>query len=254
MTFIRTAGCNVGKPYPKDRYKDNGSQPDKCSPGSGCDVELEGGHRPSCIVAKYIIAKKQTLPIYTEKCTLYDGREFPCDTDYRVHKRMTTEDILKEIPWAVKHVCITGGEPMLHDLRPLVDQLRHEDKFVHLETSGTKNYMFPAQAKSGYIWITVSPKHGCLKSMLDYADELKFLVDENFDPDKPMETYPEHTPYSITDLAHFTPTFLQPVNGEWEVNPKNLQLCMEWQRKYPQFRLSLQGHKVLSHYLKETVR
>lgn len=219
MTFVRTAGCCVGKPYPKEMY----------------------------------VGPKK-LPIYTEKCTLYDGRSFNCDTDYRVHKRMTIDEILAEIPWQVKHVCISGGEPLIHDLRPLVAKLKDEDKEVHLETSGTRPYIFPDAPKSGYIWVTVSPKHGCLKSMIDAADELKLLVDKDFDPEKQLETFPEHMTASIADLAHFVPTFLQPINGEWEINPKNLELCIEWQRKFPQFRISCQMHKVMSHYLNEVVR
>ena len=55
MTFIRLAGCTVGKPFPKEKYQ---SRKDP----------IEGAHNiPG-------------LAVYTEKCTLYDGREFACDT------------------------------------------------------------------------------------------------------------------------------------------------------------------------------
>ena len=231
MTFIRTAGCCVGKPY--------------------IGSITAGGKRHVVDMTKKM---SMYLPIYTEKCTLYDGREFACDTDYRVHKRMTIAEILAEVPWAVKDICLTGGEPLIHDLRPLVEALKADDRTVHLETSGTRPYTFSDGPHSGYIWVTVSPKHGCLKSMIEAADELKFLVDKDFNPEKQIEVFPESTMYTISDLAHFTPTFLQPVNGENEIDPDNLRLCMEWQRKFPQFRLSLQGHKVLSRYIGELVR
>jgi hypothetical protein len=48
--------------------------------------------------------------------------------------------------------------------------------------------------------------------------------------------------------------FLQPVNGEKDISAENLQLCIDWQIKYPCFRVSPQMHKVMSHYLKEEVR
>src|SRR5271155_1867576 len=86
MTFIRLAGCSVGKPFPKDRY----------------------------------YREQDPLPIYTEMCTLYDGRTFECDTDYRVKERLEVSQILDRIPAEVDHVCISGGEPFIHNLNPLV--------------------------------------------------------------------------------------------------------------------------------------
>src|SRR5271170_6427812 len=68
MTFIRLAGCSVGKKIAeKDRAivnqkAEHFSQP----PG----VELKPNHL-------------SVLKPYTEICTLYDGREFLCDTDFR---------------------------------------------------------------------------------------------------------------------------------------------------------------------------
>lgn len=72
MTFIRLAGCTVGKPFPKEMYVPSQKiRPDKS-----------------------IQNKPAEFPIYTEKCTLYDGREFACDTDYRVKERLMVEKLL----------------------------------------------------------------------------------------------------------------------------------------------------------------
>ncbi|MGE9296349.1 MAG: 7-carboxy-7-deazaguanine synthase QueE, partial [Puniceicoccales bacterium] len=49
-------------------------------------------------------------------------------------------------------VVITGGEPTVHDLRPLTDSLHAAGLRVHLETSGA----FPL--KGDFDWVTVSPK------------------------------------------------------------------------------------------------
>lgn len=232
QTFIRLAGCTVGKPYPKEMY--------------GLEDQLRG--------CRY---SPPVLPIYTEKCTLYDGREFPCDTDYRVHERLTADEIMLRIPTNVKDVCITGGEPLMHDLSGLVDRLWQKNKFIHLETSGTKDIEESFGASWQWVhalslWITVSPKLHATEKMLLMANELKILVDGNFKLDRVL--------WGTLTLAKFAalqpnkPVFLQPVNFENEVNVENLRLCRTIQDAYPQFRISLQSHKVYSHYLKELVR
>src|ERR1051326_6550654 len=112
FAFIRLAGCSVGKRFPKEKYAPQPNTHDFAG-----------------------------LPIYTEMCTIYDGRTFACDTDYRSHKKMTVEEIIKAIPSSIEHICITGGEPFIHNLEPLVDGLLGSqliDK-VHIETSGTKS-------------------------------------------------------------------------------------------------------------------
>jgi organic radical activating enzyme len=132
MYFIRLAGCTVGKPFPKEMYQDR-------------DLPLD---TPGNISGK-------ALPIYTEKCTLYDGREFPCDTDYRVHERLSVVDILSRVPYNYDRVCITGGEPLMHNLESLVTALKIT-KFVHIETSGTQP--FQKCLSDNKIWVTLSPK------------------------------------------------------------------------------------------------
>lgn len=216
QTFIRLAGCTVGKRYPAVEYQ-------KTSPGVG------------------------TLPIYTEECTLYDGRKFACDTDYRSHVRYNAHQLVAKIPSGVDNVCITGGEPLMHDLSTLIMYIFGVGRIVHIETSGT---IF--RPLNSDIWVTVSPKKGILPSMLRRANELKILVDEKFNPEEPIET--DEGSYYLATLAESKPVFLQPVNFEKSINPKNLRLCMDWQKKFPGLRVCLQLHKAMSVYLNEEVR
>jgi 7-carboxy-7-deazaguanine synthase len=211
QTFIRLAGCTVGKPYPKQ------------------------------------VRDRKGLPIYTEKCTLYDGREFACDTDYRRHEKLTSSAILERIPSGVDHVCITGGEPLMHDLSLLITHLHGIGRTVHIETSGTI-----AIALDPDVWVTVSPKMGVLWNMIERANELKILVNKDFNLRVPLSH--DIGSFDLTTLALRKPVFLQPVNEEHTVNTDNLKRCMEWQKKYPQFRVCVQMHKVLSTILHEEVR
>lgn len=70
-------------------------------------------------------------------------------------------------------VVITGGEPAIHDLRPLTEALAARDLPAHIETSGA----FPL--RGDFAWVTVSPKiwKAPLPEMLRRADELKLIID-----------------------------------------------------------------------------
>lgn len=223
MTFIRLAGCTVGKPYPKAMYSKH--------------VNSKSTQRD--------LVMDEALPIYTEKCTLYDGREFPCDTDYRVKFRMTAWEIAAKIPDNIDRVCITGGEPCMHNIMDLIPQLTNNGKRqIHIETSGTINWCLKPT------WITVSPKKGVTTFMLDTCDELKLLVDEKFNPE---ELIPDSLVLPLT-IAKQKPTYLHPVNYEKSINETNVRLCLKWQDKYPQFRVGLQLHKALSIFTEQEVR
>lgn len=71
-------------------------------------------------------------------------------------------------------VVVTGGEPTIHDLTPLVTAVRELAGLpVHLETSGA------FETDAPFDWITLSPKREepPLLSMLTAASELKLIVD-----------------------------------------------------------------------------
>lgn len=230
QTFIRLAGCTVGKPYPKKKAVES----------FVVNVCARMGNTHWCPRECTPVVE---LPIYTEKCTLYDGREFPCDTDYRVHDRLTAEDITNQIPAGVDDVCITGGEPLMHDLRPLITYLFGIGRRIHIETSGTID-----KALHPDIWVTCSPKKGVLTSMLVRANEVKILVDEDFDPERNVGIN------YLVSLSYKKPVFLHPVNPEKEVSAKNLQLCLDWQIKFPGFRVGPQMHKAMSSILNKEIR
>lgn len=90
--------------------------------------------------------------------------------------RMTVFEIMREVK--AQHVVITGGEPTLYNLDPLIEELHCTDHFVQLETSGQnalKGILFPE-------WITWSPKENLnwdapISIKMD-AREVKWVVDD----------------------------------------------------------------------------
>lgn len=231
MGFIRLAGCTVGKPFPKEMYESK--------------TEMYSPHeRDSSRDYEKVIPG---LPIYTEMCTLYDNRTFACDTNYKMSEKLSVHEIMKMIPLDIAHICVTGGEPMMHQLNPLIAAIEHRGATAHIETSGSIELRksMPIEGDLDYsadLWITVSPKKGVLLPMVGRADEIKLLVDDGFDID--------NVPLCI--IQHPL-VYIQPVNGEFTVNAKNLKRVMELQKVYPRWRVSVQLHKVLEMYLKERV-
>jgi organic radical activating enzyme len=108
--------------------------------------------------------------------------------------------------------------------RQLVDAL-HAQKFdVAIESNGTK---LPPE---GVDWICVSPKAGA-ELVLTSGDELKLV----FPQDGAM-------PEQFEEMG-FDQFFLQPMDGpDLE---KNTRLAVEYCLSHPQWRLSIQTHKIL---------
>ncbi len=123
-----------------------------------------------------------------------------------------------------RYVVCTGGEPLLQLDAALVGALHERDFEIAVETNGTK----PAPA--GIDWLCVSPKAGAPLALCS-GDELKLVFPQ---PDALPERFAD------LDFEHF---FLQPMDG-----PERglyTQRAVAYCRRHPQWRLSLQLHKLL---------
>lgn len=131
-------------------------------------------------------------------------------------------------------VVITGGEPAIHDLRPLCVALHARGLRIHIETSGT----FPIPETVD--WITVSPKvrRMPLRENWERASELKFIITEPED----LVFWAEKM--SRERVSSATPVWLHP---EWSQhkNPAVLSAIAEWicRKGFP-FRAGWQLHKL----------
>jgi 7-carboxy-7-deazaguanine synthase len=121
-------------------------------------------------------------------------------------------------------VVCTGGEPLLQLDEPLVEAFHGEGFEVAVETNGT---CIPPK---GIDWLCVSPK-GVARLVVNSGDELKLVYPQE-------DAHPE----SFADLA-FKHFFLQPMDGTEQ--KMNIQRAIDYCMKHPQWRLSVQTHKVL---------
>lgn len=212
MHFIRLAGCPVGKTATKTYLE---------------GVKDEFG----------IAASDEMLPVINNQlsaCRTYDGRYFPCDTDFKCHSYKSTEELLLETH--EHHICLTGGEPLIHQ-RKLIDEgflaeIYKRQILVHVETSGT--VLLDGWFLPNRLWLTVAPKFDFHEEMIRRADEVKILIDDDFDITNLPESIRQHPN-----------VFLSPINGEKEVNHHNVARAIKLLEQFPHWRLSCQWHKFL---------
>jgi 7-carboxy-7-deazaguanine synthase (Cx14CxxC type) len=122
------------------------------------------------------------------------------------------------------YVVCTGGEPLLQLDAALIDALHANGFEIAVETNGT------LPAPPGIDWICVSPKADAeLKQST--GNELKLVYpQEGGDPSH----------YADLDFANF---FLQPMDNEQR--EANTRAVTKYCLAHPQWRLSLQTHKLL---------
>jgi organic radical activating enzyme len=153
---------------------------------------------------------------------------------------MTEEEIVDtpEVIGALR-VCITGGEPLMHNIIPLVIAMQAKGIRVHLETSGTISFRHLRRHCSlrEWLWVCVSPKQDCLAEALEDADEIKILVNMDTDEMPLLEKFGKYINQNKVCIS--------PVNGEHTLDQANMVRCFTLCIANPRLRLSIQLHKIL---------
>jgi 7-carboxy-7-deazaguanine synthase len=121
-------------------------------------------------------------------------------------------------------VVCTGGEPLLQLDQALIDALHAVGFEIAVETNGTQ------AAPQGLDWVCVSPKADA-PLVLTSGQELKLVYPQAL-------AQPER--FAQLDFAHF---FLQPMDGPDQA--RNTRLAIDYCLRHPQWRLSVQMHKVV---------
>jgi 7-carboxy-7-deazaguanine synthase (Cx14CxxC type) len=122
------------------------------------------------------------------------------------------------------YVVCTGGEPLLQLDRALVDAFHTRGFEVAVETNGTQPLV------DGLDWVCVSPKAGA-PLVARKGDELKLVYRQ-----------PDLLPDQVENLD-FGHLFLQPMDGPDRL--RYTEMAVEYCLAHPQWRLSLQTHKLI---------
>ena len=177
-------------------------------------------------------------------CNLWTGREEDrhtavcnfCDTDFvgtdgEGGGRFATSGELGEMierAWrgGLQHrfVVLTGGEPMLQLDPSLIDDLHLRGFRIALETNGTIPIL------PGIDWVCVSPKAGS-DVVVRTGHELKLIY---------PQAGAEPELFASWNFEHF---FIQPMDSPEK--RANTERAIEYCMRHPQWRLSVQAHKML---------
>ncbi|MEM7766406.1 MAG: 7-carboxy-7-deazaguanine synthase [Pseudomonadota bacterium] len=155
-----------------------------------------------------------------------NGGQFRTPEDLAGHVLALWHAAAPTSPASRPYIVCTGGEPLLQLDPSLIATLKAAGFDIGVETNGT------LPAPPGLDWICVSPKAGAALKQTT-GSELKLVF-----PQREPEAQPER--FADLDFQHF---FLQPMDGP--TRTENTALAAAYCMKHPQWRLSLQTHKLI---------
>jgi 7-carboxy-7-deazaguanine synthase len=179
-------------------------------------------------------------------CNLWTGREEDrahaicqfCDTDFvgmdgENGGRYSADDLATKVAelWGEgksdRYVVLTGGEPMLQVDDALVDGLHARGFTIAIESNGT------IETHPRIDWVCISPKAGS-DVVQRRGDELKLVWPQTGSDTEAMAGW---------NFANF---LIQPMDsGDSATNQANVESATSFVMKHPNWRLSLQNHKIL---------
>lgn len=164
-----------------------------------------------------------------------------CDTKYSWQggQEYSEDNVIKTLRriqkrFSAEWICLTGGEPMLQDIKSLVERLREEGFKIHIETNGTIYRPF------GVDWLTLSPKppdYGFKQEFAAKANEVKLVVSKDLTLDA-VRNLREKFPAKI-------PILLQPQSHrKWSMERGMRLLKQALNLGLKNVRISVQMHKI----------
>lgn len=154
-----------------------------------------------------------------------------CDTDYTVAERVDVREVVRRVAnesCGARWVWLTGGEPTVHDLTPLVKVLRTLGFRIALATAGEREVRL-----DDFDFVSVSPhRHARLKQLrgaqVNIVPGLNGLRLEDV---------------GGIDLSGFDHKFVTPCWYAAGERMERVRECVEWVKSYPDWRLGAQCHK-----------
>lgn len=153
-----------------------------------------------------------------------------CDTEFESGKEMSLNELAEFIAqWPCKWIVWTGGEPMLQLTEEIIDWFHAIGYKQAIESNG--NHRIPRSLD----WIVVSPKvaeHVVKRHNPQGVDELRYV------------RHAGHTsvPQPAIEAKVY---YLSPIFDGNTPNWENVRHCMKLAQENPQWRISLQLHKLL---------
>ena len=154
-----------------------------------------------------------------------------CDTDFSGGEDMTCEQILSQIQhFPCQWIIWTGGEPTLQLTDECLQFFRQAGYRQAIESNGSN----PLSSLLDYMVISPKSPTNNARKINPRIDELRLPVREN-DDIPPIESLPQAKHYFLSPIFSENPS---------ETNA-NIDYCIQQIMQNPQWRLSLQVHKLI---------
>lgn len=153
-----------------------------------------------------------------------------CDTEFESGKEYELDEIVKWLDnnaKGCKEITWTGGEPLDQINEEIVTYFKNLGYFQAIETSG----LHPAP--DGLDFICVSPKvaeHVIKKNFPNGVTELRYVRHSG-----------QYVPQPSIQAKHY---WISPHSDGFTINSENLRHCIKLCIENPQWKLSVQNHKI----------
>lgn len=153
-----------------------------------------------------------------------------CDTEFESGKEITVKEILKWIESNAKNckeITWTGGEPTDQLTEEIITVFKNKGYYQAIETSGLN------PTPKGIDFICVSPKvaeHIVKRNFPDGVNELRYVRHKG-----------QEIPNPQIKAKHY---YISPHSDGFNINKENLNHCIKLILNNPQWKLSIQNHKL----------
>ena len=163
-----------------------------------------------------------------------------CDTDWSKGEEMSVLEILKEVKKLSKPddypnnlIIWTGGEPTLQ----LTDEVLEHfcDYYNCIETNGTN----PVPSRIQYISCSPKVKPDILRKNFSRVNEFRYPIGVG-------DLLPDISELPDSDNYFVSPIFLGEPKKRFQMDDENIKYSLDFVRKNPKWRLSIQLHKFLN--------
>ena len=158
-----------------------------------------------------------------------------CDTSWDNCREYSILEILQELKkYKTKFIVWTGGEPTLQLNREIISVFKQKDYYQAIETNGSN------PVPKGIDYIACSPKVGLnvLKKNIEHADEFRYPFGVNVKEPPAIHELPPAKHYFVSPIFDGT--------RKNHLNKSNLKGCLEFIKAHPEWKISVQVHKLLN--------
>ena len=151
--------------------------------------------------------------------------------DEDLHPIVDIRTLINDVKSDCNIVVVTGGEPLLWNMKPLTKLLKKKKFKTHIETSGS------SKLTGDWDWICLSPKKrkSPISEVYKKANELKMIIYNNSD-----FKFAEEQAKKVNSQCML---FLQP---EWTRKDLIMPKIVDYVMKNSKWKISLQTHKYLN--------